>query len=291
MKKLRVLLLGLAVAFAMPLFAQQQGPAFSPSESNLHRVGGVYYALAYSTWRGTIIQGNAATGSGNSIIVAGPTALTDGVLLPAATVFNTNVPIYIQDSSNSGLSETVTPSSVTVGPCPAGNAGLGSNTGNGQGCATITGTFNYLHGASAPVVSGDSGIEEAITDAGNNGGGNVFWVADTGIVTLNTGGTTTTTTTFVPTLYINFGASARVTTTITTSASWAVGTASHTAQFCSADSTLTAGTTCVANQVAPSVVGSSTALTAVLFTMGTSAPGAGAIKARVWGYTPVSASN
>jgi hypothetical protein len=122
-------------------------------------------------------------------------------------------------------------------------------------------------------------------------GGLVYWVADTGVVTLTTSGLTTTTTTLIPTTFYNLGASAIVKTTITTSANWAVGISGATAIFCSANATKTAGTTCLANQVAPATTGTTQALTAVLFTMGTSNPGAGAIKARVWGFTPVQTAN
>jgi len=253
---------------------------------NQHKVGTVFYAPCYATWQGYVLSGNAASGS-QSIIIApqGASAstgmtLSDGTALPLAVVFNTNTPITINDNNF----ETVTPTSVTIGTCPVGFLGIGAVAQ----CATVTATFANTHGAAALVYSGDAGIEEAITDAGNVGGGTVFWIVDTGVVTLNTGGLTTTTTTKVPTTYYAQGASARVTTTITTSANWAVGITGTVAGACVANATLTAGTTCT--QAATALIGTgSTALTAVLFTMGTSNPGAGAIKARVWGWTPVSA--
>jgi len=271
-------LIGAVMLLTMAAFAQNP-----QQQSYLHHVGGMYYSVGYATWQGTVVSGNGTTGAGTSIVVAvpgglGPT-LADGTTISMAAVFNTNVPIRVNDAN----AETVTPSGVTIGACPAGNLGVGGSSL----CATVTGTFNNTHGQGAPVNSGDNGIEEAITDAGNQGGGLVYWIADTGIVALSTTGLTTTSTTFVPTNFYNQGAAGRVTTTITTSANWAVGISGATGIFCSADSTLTAGTTCLANQAAPASTGTTSALTAILITAGTSNAGAGAVKARVWGYTPV----
>lgn len=276
MAVLSALLLSAAALFTgVPV--QAQNPA--------HRVGNVYYSSGYSGWQATVISGNTTTGVGVSIIVALPGAggsgvlLADGSIIQLTSVFNTNTPILVNDAN----AETVTPTGVSIASCPAGNLGVGGS----QNCATITGTFNNTHGQSALVTSGDAGVFEAITDAGANGGGLVFWIVDTGIVTLNTGGLTTTATAKVPTNFYNIGAAARVTTTITVTASWAVGIAGATGIFCSANATLTAGTTCLANQVAPATTGTTSALTAILITGATGNPGAGAVKARVWGWTPV----
>lgn len=258
-------------------------------QSFLHRVGGIFYSSGYNTWQGTLISGNTSTGSGTSVIIypgpGGVETLADGTTLPLATIYNTSVPVILD--LGQANQETVTPTAISIGACPAGNIGVG---GSSQ-CVTLTGTINNTHGQSAIVVSGDNGIMEAVTDAGAQGGGVVFWMVDTGIVTLNTGGLTTTTTTKVPTNRSSVGCAARVTTTITTSANWAVGSTASGAAFCSANSTLTAGTTGVANQIAPTSLGTTSALEAIVFTMGTSNPGAGAIKARVWGYTPVQPAN
>ena len=250
-----------------------------------HNLNGVWYAPAYATWQATVLSGNAATGSQSILVtcnsggVQGVCQLADGYSVPLTSIFNTNTPIYLMDANF----ETVTPTAVSIGACTPGFLGVGAATQ----CATITATFANTHGASAPVVSGDAGIFEAITDAGAAGGGVVYWQVDTGIVTLNTGGLTTTTTTKVPTNFYNLGAAARVTTTVTVTASWAVGISGATGIFCSANSTLTAGTTCLANQAAPATTGTTSALTAILITGATSNPGAGAVKARVWGWTPV----
>ena len=261
------------------------GQAQNPQQqSYLHRVGNLYYALGYSTWQATIVTGNSTTGAGTSITVFaqganGVVTLADGSAIPLAHIFNTLTPITIADANQ----ETFTPSSVTIAPCTPGNLGVGSS----NQCATVTGTIANTHGASAQVLSGDFGIGEALTDAGAQGGGLVFWQVDTGIVTLSTGGLTTTTGIKVPTNRSSVGCAARVTTTITVSASWAVGSTASGASFCSAQATLTAGTTGIANQIAPTSVGTTQTLEAVVFTMGTSNAGAGAIKARVWGFTPV----
>lgn len=274
---------------AAGMFAQGTFPGNPLQNSPLHRVGGVFNALSYSTWSSALISGNTSTGSGVSVVIfPGSTTATetlaDGSAVPLTVVFNTNVPVLVDVGQANA--EVVTPTAVSFGPCPAGNLGVGGSAT----CATITGTFNNTHGQSAIVTSGDFGIEEAITDAGNQGGGTVFWMIDTGIVTLNTGGLTTTTTTKVPATFYQQGSGARVTTTITTSANWSVGVSGATGAFCASNATLTAGTTCT--PVAGALTGTgSTALTAVLFTMGTSNPGAGALKARVWGYTPVSATS
>ena len=55
--------------------------------------------------------------------------------------------------------------------------------------------------------------QEAMNDAGNNGGGSVFCTFDCGRITLNTGGLTTTSTCLIPKTFDNAGASLYVTTT------------------------------------------------------------------------------
>ena len=287
MKKLAAVLAGLLLIIGTGLFSvHAQNPQ---STSNIHRLGGMFYSQGYANWQGYVLSGNAATGSQSIIILpqgnsSGTIVLADGTSVPLAVVFNTNTPISLNDAN----AETVTPSAVTIGTCPAGNLGVGGVTQ----CATVTATFSNTHGAGALVGSGDSGIMEAVTDAGNQGGGLLFWQVDTGIVTLNTGGVTTTTTTKVPVPYFSEGSSGRVTTTITTSTSWAIGVSGHTTDFCTAQTTLTAGTVCnVVALASPASSGTgAVSLSAVLFTMGTGAPGAGAIKARVWGYTAVQAA-
>lgn len=285
---LAVMLMLVMLALYLPFALRaQNGAVYGPlpiAVSRLHGVGGLYIAPAYATWQGYVLIGNNSTGAGQSItIYPGPgnvECLADQTCLPLAIFYNVNVPILINDANF----ETITPTAVSIGTCPAGNIGVG---GSAQ-CATITATIANVHGQGAPAVSGDNGIMEAVTDAGNNGGGLVYWQANTGIVTLNTGGVTTTTTTKVPTVYISMGGAGRVTTTVTTSTAWAVGAAGGTTDFCTAQTTMIAGTVCnVVALSSPTSRGTgAVALTSILFTM-TGTPGAGAIKAQVWGYTPV----
>lgn len=287
-------LIGALLLFSGASFAQQwiggQGapPGNPASQSYLHRTGNIFNAIGYSNWTAFVISGNTSTGSGVSIVVyahgsqaGGCVTLADQSCIALQNIFTTNVKLTVDFGGPN--QEFVTPTSVSFGLCPVGNLGVGGVST----CATITGTFNNTHGQDAIVTSGDFGIQEAITDAGAQGGGVVFWIVDTGIVTLNTGALTTTTNTTVPTNRSSVGCAARVTTTITTSANWAVGSTAAGSSFSSANTTLTAGTTAVANQLNPSSQGTTSAMEAVVFTMGTSNPGAGAIKARVWGFTPV----
>jgi hypothetical protein len=278
--RVRSLVLGLVAAVA--LFASV--PVFAQSPGNVFFAGGSYQASAYSKWGAAIASGNTATGSQTITVCPAFQTTPDGHQF---NPWNTTGS-FTFDAMSSSNSETLTPSAVSQVTAPPGY----SNPQNA--CENVTATFSNTHGSSlAPnqVISGDFGISEAIADVGTLGGGNVFWQVDTGTVTLNTGALTTTTTVKVPTNFFNLGGAARVMTTITTSANWAVGISGATAIFCSANSTLTAGTTCLANQVNPTSTGTTSALTAILFTMGTSNPGAGAIKARVWGFTPVQPSS
>lgn len=279
-----ILILTVAVCVSSS-FAQQTGNILKASSSPLHKFGSFYYAPAYSTWQASIISGNTSTGAGTSIIVAAQSngvTLNDGTVLPLATVFNTATPIYVGDAN----AETVTPTGVSIGVCPAGNLGVG---GSGNNCATITGSFSNTHGQSALIYSGDGGIEEAITDAAANGGGQVNFEADCGRTTMNTGGVTTTTSQCqVPLNMVGTGASAYVTTTITTTATYSLGIAGTTTLFFTSCASLTAGLNCTAKSVAPteSATGTSFALTPVIVTAN-AASGAGVVHLKVWGYSQV----
>lgn len=251
--------------------------------STLSRVAGVYNSVAYGPgkWGASIVTGNTATGSQTIVVCPWFVTLQDGRVIQPFSAANSVFPAITVDIGSN--SEVVTPTASSQVAAPTGAPGA-------QPCASITASFSNTHGGAGGggvlnVFSGDLGIQEALNDASLNGGGLVYWEADTGAVTLTTSGLTTTTTTKIPANYLSMGASARVTTTITTSASWAVGISGATGSACSANSTLTAGTTCIANVPSPTSNGTTTGLTAILFTMGTSNPGAGAIHAKVWGYT------
>lgn len=277
------------VLFCFPASAQQTGNILGNGNPT-HRAdgSGTFFAPAYSTWNASIISGNAASGSASITVMplgggaSGIVTLQDGSGIPIASIFATNVPIRINDAN----SETVTPSAVSISQCPAGNLGVGSS----NVCATITATFASTHGAASnPVVaSGDGGIEEAVNDAAQNGGGNVYFEADCGNLTLNTGGVTTTTVNCqVPLYYISTGGSAVVKTTITTATAFSLGTTTTTTSFVNACASLTAGLNCLTTtQIPTKVAGATTALTPVLVTT-TGTPAAGVVHAKVWGYTPV----
>ena len=258
--------------------------------SRAHYVAGVYSAPAYATWQAVVVQGNSSTGSGVSIIVApqgagaqgGGMTLADGSSIPLTAIFNTNVPIALADAN----AETVTPSSVSIGNCPGGNVGADVV------CATITGTFNNTHGPGAIVVSGDNGLQEAITDAGNQGGGMVYWQNDGGIVSLSTSGATTTVcSSCIPAGALVLGVVSRVTTTITgCSGGWELGDGTTATRFTAANGTLTAGTVSNANLQTTSGVASTTtgmlaaAAKSIVNTCVTSNASAGAVHVRAFGY-------
>lgn len=275
-----VALLGLHYEDA-PVKAQSGG-------SRLSRVAGVYDATQYSQWGASIISGNTATGSQTITVCPAYQALPDGRLFSPLSAPNSNfVPITI-DPQNASVVETVTPTAVSIIPTPAlPGAPPGSQ------CANITASFSNLHGASlnqTQVISGDSGIMEAVNDASNNGGGSVYWQVDCGNVTLSTSGATTTTTCNVPKTFTNLGASVNVKTTITTSASYSLGIASATTAFVSACTALTAGTTCSQFVAAPGKTSQGTGFGALLITANATA-GAGVIHPRVWGYIGAQSAN
>lgn len=268
----------LVIAAAL-LVAAAFTPAYSQSLPNVPTSveGSLYYSQGYAGWSNSVATGVAAAGT-TITVKSGSVILGDSrEIVPFSNAGGAFAPITV---GLGATQETVTPTSVSG--CVKG--GL-ANYLAPPCIITVSGGFTNAHSPGEPIVSGDQGVMEAINDAASNGGGNVFWIVDTGIVTLSTGGLTTTTTTLVPKQRTSTSASARVETTITTSANWAVGSTASGASFCSANSTLTAGTTCLGNQVAPTSTGTTAGLEAVVFTMGTSNPGAGAIKARVWGFT------
>lgn len=133
--------------------------------------GGTYYASAFFSAEGRVISGITSTGSGSIIIApngsggSGVITLTDGTSLPLATMFNTVNPLIVDYGQVN--QETVTPTAVSLGPCPAGNLGVGGVVQ----CATITATFANTHGQSAVVRDGAFGAGIASAFANNIGGG------------------------------------------------------------------------------------------------------------------------
>lgn len=247
-----------------------------PTISDSYQAG-IYYAPNFGQWQLKMASSITATGSQSFTASAGFVTTADGVIF---------VPFAVNEKISVGLgstAETVTISAVT-----------GCNSSALPGALTPTCTvtatsFANNHGVGEPITSADSGSIEAIAYASASGGGSVYFLQDCGVITLNTGGLTTTSTCFVPNQFYGQGSASRVTTTITTSASWAVGIVNNTAGFSTAQTTLTAGTTSYGVQGVPAVnlvTGATSAnLTAVLITAGTSNAGAGAVHVRVWGYT------
>jgi hypothetical protein len=133
--------------------------------------GGTYYASAFFQAEGRVLSGNTSTGSQSIIIVPngsggiGGVTLHDGTVLPLQNMFNTGNPLIIDYGQAN--QETVTPTAVSIGSCPAGNLGVGSAVQ----CATITGTFSNTHGQSAVVRDGGFGVGLASSFANNIGGG------------------------------------------------------------------------------------------------------------------------
>lgn len=261
----------LAAFLALPLAAQST-INFANQASY---AGGVYYAPAYNYQ--TSVFGLGGTSGAYSITVFKPfVTLKDG---RQVYPFSTAAPITVGQGS---ARETVTPSSVANCSSPSNPPGT---------YCTITATFTNAHGKGDVIVSGDNGLVEARTDASRNGGGLVYFEQDLGPQTLNTGGVTTTTTFLSPTTVFNLGASGLVTTTITGSCTgWSVGISGTTGAYIANNTGLTAGTTAIAVQVAPTKVGTTLGTTAVLITCAGGAASAGAVHAKVWGYTPAQSS-
>jgi hypothetical protein len=273
---------GILALMVVAIFASwharaQNGPAA------LSRVAGTYFSPAYKDWGASIAIGNSATGSQTVTVCPGFVALRDGRPI---TPFSTTSPLTF-DAGSSASAETVTPSAVSLVSPPAGYSG-------GSQCAQITATFSNTHGASLnpyQVISGDAGIQEAINDASNNGGGMVYWEIDPGIVALNTGGANTTLGSVnIPTRSTVMGATAKVTTTIATCAGgWSLGFSSGT-EFSAANTTLTAGTTTDSSTLSPAVAFNAAA-TAPIAHCTTSNASAGAIHAKFWGYKQAAPAN
>lgn len=269
----------LAVALclgATSAHAQCATPVGGPA--GVSRIGNQFYAVQYSCWRTTLVNGNTATGSQTVSVFmsyASPSiSLPDGRQVQP---FATTVPITFDIGANA---ETLTPSAVgTPGPCPGFYPGF---------CVNVTATFSNLHGVSTVVASGDSGIQEAINDAAAQGApGMVWWTIDPGIVTLSTGGANTNLGSVnIPTRSVVTSATARVTTTIATCAGgWSLGFSTGT-EFGAANTTLTAGTTTDSSTlVLPTVM--TAAATVPIAHCTTSNASAGAIHAHFEGYKVV----
>ncbi len=273
MKRYSALLLAIVFAFAsVPSFAQ------SSRGSVLSRLGGVYYAGAYTQWKTSIASG-AAAGTGVTLVLHnGFVALPDGRnIIP----FSSSIPLTIGVGANA---ETATPSAVSG--CTI-NAPLDS--------CSITITTSNAHGQGDLVTSGDFGIAEASSDAATNGGGVVAYHLHE-LLTLATGTTTTDTTAKLePANGLLLGVSGVVNTTITGSCTgWELGDATTAGRFTANDTTLTAGekkigtvqmTTGVANATTGFVEGGTA--TSIRVTCAGGNPSAGKIDISSWGLIVV----
>ena len=258
--KKAVVLAALLVA-AVTVFAQ--APADNESFST-----GVYYSPSYATYQARVAIGNATTGANTSVVLAsGTVALADGRTIVPFAVGNQ---VMIDLGTNQ---ETVTLTGVSN--CYAGTP---ANT------CTLTGNFTLLHGQGALVTSASQGIQEAITDAQNSGGGMVYWLLDPGNVTLSTSGANTNLGSIaIPTRSTVMGAVARVTSTIGgCTGGWSLGYSSGT-EFTAANTTLTAGTTTDSSTLTPAVAFNAAATVPVAHCT-TSNASSGAIHARIWGW-------
>jgi hypothetical protein len=110
------------------------------------------YAYGYPGVAASALQvstGNAATGSSTITLVSGQVTMS-GQTAPFYPV-TTTTPIIVGIGANA---DTVTPTAVS-----------GCNQQFPVGACTITASFNHIHGASEPVVSGTFGLQEAINAA------------------------------------------------------------------------------------------------------------------------------
>jgi hypothetical protein len=281
MKNFRNLILGLALAaFSVACFAQSN--LTTPPSHKLSSVLGAYDANAYN-YQTYVYSGSTGTGSYTISLYAPTITLPDGrQVLPfgfsAVATENVAIPPITIGNPGSSTQETVTPSATSG--CNVPNQGAAA-----QGLCQITATFTYAHGRGELITSGDSGWQEAMNDAAANGGGDVHFIIDCGIVTLSTSGATTTSTCLIPKDFTNIGASVHVTTTITTSTSYSVGISGATGAYISACTSLTAGLGCAGFQVSPTAVNGGAGTGDLLITAAGGTAGAGAVRVKVWGWS------
>jgi hypothetical protein len=271
----------LAVFLAIPAFGQNN--LTTPPSHRTSNILGIYDANAYNYQTSVYSGSSTCTGTCTISLYTPTITLADGrVVLPFGftTVATQNVAIPPITIGNPGSTtqETVTPSSVSG--CNVQNAGAAQ-----QGNCTITASFTYSHGRGDLVTSGDLGWQEAMNDAAANGGGDVHWIVDCGIITLSTSGATTTSTCLIPKDFTNIGASVHVTTTVTTSTSYGIGISGTTSAFITACTSLTAGLGCAGFQTSPAAVNGGAGEGDLLITAAGGTASAGALRVKVWGFS------
>ena len=275
------------------------GPTYAAGPSAIS--AGLYFAPAYAAgFQNTVIVlGNSATGSQSITLSSGDIKLPDGRRIVPYAV---GVPLLISDAS----AEIVTITAVSGCNITGQVTDFYNSQGAGPTCV-ITASFANTHGAGAKINSGDQGYLEAVNDASNNGGGTVYWLFDTGPLTLSTSGATTTYTqpatggapsNFFPINAFIDGVNARVTTTITScTGGWRVDDGTTSGRFIANSTTFTAGTTSVNSGtawntgIAAAATGFQMAANkSMVITCTTSNASAGAVRVRAWGHTPVVAN-
>jgi hypothetical protein len=269
----------LSVFLALPAAAQQGSVTAGPSFS-----AGVWWSPAFN-YKDTLAA-NSTTGTAGtsySITLYNPFEVTaDGRMYWPWS----GTAAFVVGSLGSSNQETVTSYTASSG-CSYGQTAH-------NGC-TISATYTYAHGPGDYIASNTSGYGEALLDASNHNGGIVYWVTDSGVVTLSTIGTTTTMcTNCLPALGIVMGVVARVETTITSACTgWELGDGTTAARFTANNTGLTAGTVSGANVdwyfgAATPAAGTgpwNTSQKSLVLTCAGGDAGAGAVRAKVFGYT------
>jgi hypothetical protein len=126
-----------------------------PPQSGAYTAINYNYGNSSSIQGGRIAVGNATTGSSTITLSLGYVTLPPPIgkkFVP----YSVTAPISINDANP----ETVTPTAVS-----------GCTTSETQNVCTITASFSNLHGQGAIVASGTFGLQEAMNDAFNSGGG------------------------------------------------------------------------------------------------------------------------
>jgi hypothetical protein len=272
MKKLLGIILVALATLSLPVLGQSTPPS-STYENGTFFSPNYNYGVVSSIPPLRVVTGTTSTGVGTITLQYGYFTTQDGRLVAPFTGINTTNGMAIPSITiDSGANqETVTPSSVSCA------------TPQVIATCQVTATFANIHYGGALVQSGDSGIQEAINDASLTGGGAVYWVIDSGPLTLSTSGANTNvSSTKIPTRSTVTGASLLVTTTIGTCAGgWSLGFTSGT-EFTAANTTLTAGTTTDSSTLATPYAFNATAAVPVVHCT-TSNASAGKVHARVWG--------
>lgn len=162
-KQLSAILVSWALILAgfAPLVHAQQNSSYVAGERVAQQ-----YAYGYGAVSGaSVALGNVATGTQTVTVCPAFRTTADGRQMQ---IFSANPPTPVAFDVGFSNAETVTPTAVSI-LAPGAVQGVGAD----QSCASITGTFNQLHGASqntSQVRSGTFGLQEAINDAGRVGG-------------------------------------------------------------------------------------------------------------------------